>query len=144
MQRSLRTFTALVVSLIATITFAVSAPSALAGPPHADRSTNSAQQMLAPFGGCEGFSWRRVNSSEIRITALSDDIRRILGPRRRYGLVWINILDRNRDSVESGAYNLSRFTGFAKVFTVRDGWYTSLTVTNSSNTQTLCSGSEQH
>ncbi|WP_406023803.1 hypothetical protein OH802_28965 [Nocardioides sp. NBC_00850] len=137
MQRILGTIVSAFVAMVAVV--------GLATPPSAAGATKvptSDVTIQAPFSGCNGFFWLVLNRSELRITATSDTVRaRLQG--REYGLLWVNITNSNGTSQHSGAYNLSRYTGFRHVFTVKNNWYMYVSVTNSSNTVTLCSGTSQ-
>ncbi|MER7557333.1 hypothetical protein ABTZ46_10355 [Nocardioides sp. NPDC126508] len=140
MERMLTSIASAFVAMVAIFGLAIPTSSAAAVP--AAVSPASDVTIQAPFGGCNGFAWLVLNRSEVRITATSDTVRRILGSRE-YGLFWINILNSDRVSQHSGAYNLSRYSGFSHVFTVKNDWYMAISITNDSNTTTLCSSTSQ-
>lgn len=137
MQRILGTIVSALVAMVAVV--------GLATPPSAAGTTTvptSDVTIQAPFGGCNGFAWLVLNRSEVRIYASSDTVRaRLEG--REYGLLWVNILNSNRVSQQHGAYNLSSHAPFRNVFTVKNNWYMSISVTDDDNTVTLCSSTSQ-
>lgn len=140
MQRIFGPIASAFVAMVAVFGLALPASSAAVVP--AAVSPASDVTIQAPFGDCYGFGWFVLNRSEVRVTASSDSVRaRLEG--REYGLLWVNITNSNGTSQHSGAYNLSRYSPFRHVFTVKNNWYISISVTNDRNTVTLCSSTEQ-
>lgn len=100
-------------------------------------------ELKAPFPGCDGvqWNWRTSGKSDIYIHADTVYLRSMM--YTDYGLIWINILDRNLNVVGGGQYTVSKFENFARTFTAQPGYYASVSITSDDNTITYCGGGSE-
>lgn len=105
--------------------------------------TEAPPQLKAPFPGCKGVQWNWLTGgkSDIYIHAETAYLNGLM--YTDYGLIWINILDRNLNVVGGGQYTVSKFENFARTFPAKPGYYASVSITSDDNTITYCGGGSE-
>lgn len=132
-------FTTIAALVMAALTLVPTVPANGAPTAHQSTTITAGFEPQRPFGTCGRIEWERRSPSEVRIFAFSDDLAYYLG-WGNYGLLWITIHDANLNLKYDGAHNVSSLRQFDQTFTAYKGWRISISITNDTNTRTICSG----